>query len=208
MRKNFLLVLIIVLFFLPACSNGKENKKISDRMTENDIYKHVLNQSNHVLEAFTEGQRENEKSSSLELFKQKKIFLGKGLTVYNITENSNAVKSDVRFYPVIAEKTEKADSKENEIVGNMIARVQENGSINIEFTDLFQSKLNEYYHLSQPICLFSDRDSLWISGEKFAEKIFSDDCPKEDRGTFLEKKEYPGVIYSKIEKGVCIQFKD
>ncbi|MDY3239049.1 MAG: hypothetical protein SOW80_02880 [Anaerovoracaceae bacterium] len=123
----------------------------------------------------------------------KKYDLGEEIPLYYVMEDNTIYRSEfLEYYPVFSD---------DRLIGTIAARATPGGGVNLEYLQDFTRPLQRCYSNQEEVCLFLDKDSLWLSAPSGAEKLFWSDHEEKNRGTFdAAMREDPAVQPAKLEK--------
>ena len=124
--------------------------------------------------------------------------LGEEIPLYYVMNDNTLCRSErLKYYPVFSD---------DRVVGTIVARAASDGGVNLECLQDFNRPLQQCYSSQEEICLFVDKDSLWLSAPSGAEKLFWNDQEEKDCGTFeATMQEDPAVQPVKLEKGKTVE---
>ena len=112
-------------------------------------------------------------------------------------DNTLCHSERLKYYPVFSD---------DRVVGTIAARATSDGGVNLEYLEDFNRSLQQCYSGQEEVCLFVDKDSLWLSAPSGTEKLFWNDREEKDRGTFeAAMREDPAVQPVKLEKGKTVE---
>ena len=124
--------------------------------------------------------------------------LGEEIPLYYVMKDNTLCRSErLKYYPVFSDDM---------LVGTIAARVASDGSVSLEYLRDFNRPLQQCYSSQEEVCLFVDKDSLWLSAPSGTEKLFWNDQEEKDCGTFdTAMREDPAVQPVKLEKGKTVE---
>ena len=124
--------------------------------------------------------------------------LGEEIPLYYVMKDNTLCHSErLKYYPVFSD---------DRVVGTIAARATSDGGVNLEYLEDFNRSLQQCYSGQEEVCLFVDKDSLWLSAPSGTEKLFWNDREEKDRGTFeATMREDPAVQPVKLEKGKTVE---
>ncbi|MDD6816342.1 MAG: hypothetical protein PUE84_07855 [Firmicutes bacterium] len=124
--------------------------------------------------------------------------LGEEIPLYYVMKDNTLCRSEhLKYYPFFSD---------DRLVGTIAARATSDGGVNLEHLQDFNRPLQQCYSSQEEVCLFVDKDSLWLSAPSGAEKLFWNDQEEKDCGTFdTAMREDPAVQPVKLEKGKTVE---
>lgn len=191
-KKSIVFSIVFSIISLLGIYTLFSEKSVSDvpDITKLITYEDVLTRSEETIDAAIAGNGYGYLKSAIK--EGKKIYLGSEIPTYILGDESIQMPGNFKYYPVFLE---------NEIVGNIIARNVENGQLTLEFLDIFKEQMNAYHTECKPVCMFIDKNSIWLLNEERCTKLFSDNHISKNLGTFSpEMREDIEVKYAIMEK--------